>query len=133
MRKPKTARIEALWLEGFTRFFMSVQELATLSGKSARRIQAGLKRAREDPIEFPTVWDVEWISTPNAFVKEEQCKWHAGEPIPDGLKRGCLFCLRAGLEVLISRHGKPVETLKPSPDQPDGPAKFKPHSKGAKT
>ncbi len=132
LRKPKTARIEALWLEAVTEHFFTVEELARLSGKSKRRIQAGLKSARENPISFAKVWAVEWISTPNAFVEAGQCEWHAGEPIPEGLAKGCLFCLKAGLEALISRHGKPVETLKPSPDQPNGPAKFQPNRRGAK-
>ena len=134
MRKPKTARIEALWLEAIERLFWTVDELVAFTGKSKRRIQAGLKRARDEPIEISTVWDIEWRSSPNAFVAEHQCEWHGGTTgkIPEDYPIGCLFCLEAGLKAMIMRHGRPVETLKPSPDQPKGTPAFVPHSKKPK-
>ncbi len=125
LRKPKTARLEALWLEAVNKLFWTVDDLIAFTGKSRRRIQAGLKRARDEPIEMPTVWDIEWRSSPNAFVQQHQCDWHGGSTgkIPEDYPIGCLFCLEAGLRAMIMRHGKPVETLKPSPDQPNGPPK----------
>ncbi len=139
MRKPKTARIEALWLEATVRLLWTVDDLVRHTGKSKRRIQWGLQRARRDPVEFATVWDIEWRSSPNAFIEEHQCAWHggAGGEIPQDFPAGCLFCLKAGLEAMIRRHGKPIGTPD-QPDkelspgeiaasvQPDGPAKFKP-------
>ena len=144
LRKPKTARIEALWLEATQRFFWTVDELVSLTGKSKRRIQAGLKRARDEPLDLKTVWDIEWISSPNAFVEAHQCDWHGGETgtIPEDCPVGCLYCLKAGLMAMIKRHGKPIgsptETKEDSPAeiaatvQPTGAAKFKPKAKKAK-
>ena len=112
MRKPKTARLEALWLEATVKLFWTVDDLVRFTGKSKRRIQAGLKRARDEPIEMPTVWDIEWRSSPNAFVAEHQCDWHGGQngKIPEDYPVGCLFCLEAGLTAMIRRHGKPIGT-----------------------
>jgi hypothetical protein len=96
-----------------------VDELIAFKGKSKRRIQAGLKRARDEPIEPATVWDIEWRSSPNAFVAEHQCEWHGGQngKIPEDYPVGCLFCLEAGLKAMISRHGRPVGLA--TKDQPD--------------
>ncbi len=112
LRKPKTARLEALWLEAQKKLFWTVDDLIAFTGKSRRRIQAGLKRARDEPIEIKTVWDIEWISNSNAFISAEQCKWHGGPgvPIPEEYPVGCLFCLAAGLMAMIRRHGKPIGT-----------------------
>ncbi len=128
MRRLKTARVEALWLEAMDRLYWTVDELMAFTGKSRRRIQMGLKRARNEPLEISTVWDIEWVYCANAFVEEHQCDWHGGAngTIPEDYPKGCLFCLKAGLTAMIARQGKPVEILKHSDDQPDGPAKFKP-------
>lgn len=109
MRKPKTARIEALWLEAITRLFWTVDDLVRETGKSKRRIQAGLKHAREEPLEIKTIWAIEWRSSPNAFVPAHQCDWHGGETgkIPEDVPVGCLLCMKAGMEAMIRRHGKP--------------------------
>jgi hypothetical protein len=141
LRKPKTARIETLWLEAVEKLYWTVDDLVSFTGKSKRRIQAGLKRARDEPIEPATVWDIEWRSSPNAFVAAHQCEWHGGETgrIPEGYPVGCLFCLEAGLRAMMARHGRPVgiptettsdSNLHPEALQPKGKPKFRP--KGAK-
>ncbi len=146
LRKPKTARLEALWLEATNKLFWTVDDLVTFTGKSRRRIQAGLKRARDEPIEMPTVWDIEWRSSPNAFVAEHQCTWHGGNngKIPEEYPIGCLFCLEAGLMTMIRRHGRPIGTTEEQTDktlsaaeiaasvQPKGKPKFKPRVKSPK-
>jgi hypothetical protein len=111
LRKPKTARIEALWLEAVTRFFWTVDDLCRFSGKSKRRIQAGLKRAKDEPIEIKTVWAIEWVSNANSFVPEHQCTWHGGAQgkIPEDFPVGCLYCMKAGLTAMIARHWQPIQ------------------------
>ncbi len=131
MRKPKTGRREALWLEAVNQVGWTVQDLMRATGLAKSRIYEGLKRARSESYDLPTIWDIEWISTPNVFIQAQQCQWHAGQPIPDGLRIGCLSCLRAGLETLISRHGKPLEDRKQSEDQPKGTPAFIPRLKRA--
>ncbi len=140
LRKPKTARREALWLEAVNKLFWTVDDLMAETGLSRRRIQTGLKRARDEPIEMPTVWDIEWRSSPNAFVEAHQCDWHGGEngTIPEDYPVGCLFCLKAGLTAMIRRHGRPIGSTEEQTDQAlsageiaadvqrKGPAKFKP-------
>lgn len=135
MRKPKTARIEALWLEATKRFYWTVDDLMRHTGLSRRRIQMGLKAAIDDPLDFKTLWDIEWVSNSNAFVSAAQCKWHGGPgvKIPEELPVGCLFCMEAGMTAMIQRHGKPIEALKPSQDQPQGTPVFQPNVKTKKS
>jgi hypothetical protein len=99
--RPKTARRERLWLEAVDLHYFTPQEIADAAGLSLRRVQFGLKRARGMRIDFQTVWDVEWVTTSNVFNCVNQCEWHNREEIPKGLARGCLACLRSGLDYLI--------------------------------
>jgi hypothetical protein len=141
-RRPRTARREALWLEAVEKLGWTVAQLVQATGLGKRRIQQGLKRARNEPIEESpqTVFDIEWISTANAFTIANQCHWHQNQPIPEGIAKGCLYCLDSGLRILMARHGEPVGTSTAQPDttlsgaeiatavQPHGPAKFTPHA-----
>ncbi len=101
MIRPKTARRERIWLEAVDLHYFTPQEIADAAGLSLRRIQAGLKRAREMQLDFISIWEIEWRMTPNAFTQQHQCEWHNYEDIPAGFKIGCLACMRTGIEHLV--------------------------------
>lgn len=114
--RPKTARRERLWVEAVDLHYFTPQEVADAAGLSLRRVQYGLKRAREMAIDFQTVWDIEWRTSPNVFDPGmSNCEWHDRRDIPNGLAIGCLSCLRSGLESLIARSRPKSEPGKPSP------------------
>lgn len=116
--RPKTARLERLWMELVDLFYVTPREIAEMSGLSIRRIQYGLKRARGMALDLATIWDVEWRTTPNVFNQKNQCEQHAWEEIPKGLSIGCLACLRTGLDHLIRAGAIPA----PEKRVPDPPA-----------
>jgi hypothetical protein len=83
----------------------SVNDLARATGLSKRRIQMGLARARNEPYDLPTIWQIEWRHSPNPF-RTSGCEVHSGT-IPAGLPIGCLACLESGLDHLIRIGRKP--------------------------
>ena len=113
--RPKTARRERLWMEAVDLHYFSPLEIAEAANLSVRRIQAGIKRAREMKLDLPTIWDIEWRTTPNAFTQATQCEQHEFGDIPKGLAIGCLACLRTGLDHLIR---KPTKQERAEGDQP---------------
>lgn len=118
MIRTKTARRERLWMEAVDLHYFTIKEIAEMSGLSIRRIQYGVKRARGMALDFATIWDVEWRTTPNAFNQANQCELHGWADIPKGLNIGCLSCLRTGLDHLIRAGAIPA----PEKRVPDPPA-----------
>jgi hypothetical protein len=104
-------------MEAVDLYYFTPKEIADAAGLSVRRIQAGIKRAREMALDLPDIFKIEWISNANAFTEHNQCEWHSWKEIPQGIEKGCEFCLKTGLEWLIARSRPKTEPGKPSPSE----------------
>ncbi len=131
MAQRSIARRDRLWLEAVDRYFLTPQEIADMCNVSVRTVYYGLKRARGQELDFQTIWDIEWRTTPNAFTETTQCEQHAWQDIPKGLAVGCLACLRTGLDHLIRQpttrereHGELEKPPDPEPTKSYAQQKF---------
>ncbi len=134
--RPNTSKRDRLWQECVDLDYMTPREIADFCGYPLRTVQAGIKRARGLKLDFATVWDICWLTTPNVFIEASQCELHDSKDIPRGLAIGCLYCLRTGLDYLI-RGPSPAEQKKvrefdmvPQPMEPElEPPKPKPDNR----
>jgi hypothetical protein len=119
-------------MEAVDLHYFSVQEIADAAGLSVRRIQRGIKRAREMALDFQTIWAIEWRTTPNVFNRENQCEWHNWEEIPQGLEIGCLACVKCGLDYLIrepTKHERATGQPEPRRQKPQAAFAERMHGK----
>lgn len=116
--KAQTRRRENLWMEAVDLEFRTVRELSLMTGLSIRRIQVGIKRARQVPLDPVSLWEIMWHHTPNVF-KTNGCEWHGGPDgvIPKDLPDGCLRCLKSGLDHMIAQ-GRPIPADRKVPETP---------------
>ena len=115
-------RREHLWMEAVDLCYVTPGELARWTGLTVRRIQQGIKRARGVQIDLETIWQIEWMANDgNTFSNSCDIHGGPGQEFPRGLPRGCLKCLRSGLDHLIHRPTKPPPEKEGAGTQYTGP------------
>lgn len=88
--------------------YFTPREIAKSTGLTVRRIQQGVKRAREMQVDLATIWRIEWVANDgNSF--NNACDIHGGpnQEFPRELPKGCQKCCKSGLDHLIHRPSEP--------------------------